>query len=274
MHNNKINGTIPREIGNLINLQSLNLSSNALTGPIPSEFSKLVNLKALQLERNSFATDFPAPITKLVNLQRLTLQNNQFTGVLPASLGDMVNLQYLDLGFNNFTGSLPFSIADLLPWERLTYFNMNGNPRFVQSSRSITPTQSDCSTVLRVYNLLGGSRRLPQDPDNNCCDWNNVECATIISGTWWESPQLFGVNFDRRATKIFWQRENLRGSLSPIVSNLDALLSLSLTGNFITGTLPSSLGNLSSLETLEINNNKISGNIPESFSNFRNLTRL
>ena len=40
-------GEIPKEIGKLINLKSLHLSSNKLTGEIPKEIGKLTNLEEL-----------------------------------------------------------------------------------------------------------------------------------------------------------------------------------------------------------------------------------
>ena len=50
-----IQGEIPPEIGEFINLESLNLSSNQLTGSIPTEIGALSNLKYLDLSFNQLA---------------------------------------------------------------------------------------------------------------------------------------------------------------------------------------------------------------------------
>ena len=44
-----LNGEIPPEIGNLINLERLYLSNNLLTGEIPPEIGNLTNLESLSL---------------------------------------------------------------------------------------------------------------------------------------------------------------------------------------------------------------------------------
>ncbi|GFP95619.1 brassinosteroid insensitive 1-associated receptor kinase 1 [Phtheirospermum japonicum] len=47
LYDNKINGSIPKEFGNLAELVSLDLYDNGLTGTIPQELSQLKNLKFL-----------------------------------------------------------------------------------------------------------------------------------------------------------------------------------------------------------------------------------
>ena len=47
-----LNGTIPKELGRLRNLEKLDLTEGALTGSIPSEFQDLTSLKELYLGTN------------------------------------------------------------------------------------------------------------------------------------------------------------------------------------------------------------------------------
>ena len=49
---NRLIGRIPRELGGLANLQTLELHRNRLTGPIPSELGNLANLGRLYLHEN------------------------------------------------------------------------------------------------------------------------------------------------------------------------------------------------------------------------------
>ena len=66
---NNLSGSISPDLGNLANLQELNLAVNQLSGNIPESLGTLVKLKGVHL------------------------QNNQLSGPLPQS---MINLQQLD----------------------------------------------------------------------------------------------------------------------------------------------------------------------------------
>ncbi|CAN0544611.1 unnamed protein product, partial [Ectocarpus sp. 12 AP-2014] len=48
-------GPIPRELGNLAALQSLDLGANTLSGPIPRELGKLAALRYLSLQHNELS---------------------------------------------------------------------------------------------------------------------------------------------------------------------------------------------------------------------------
>ena len=80
---NKLNGTLPKEIGNLTNLQELDLSNNKLEGEIPKEIGNLTNLLGLFLYNNKLEGEIPKEIRKLTNLQGLNLDMNQLKGEIP-----------------------------------------------------------------------------------------------------------------------------------------------------------------------------------------------
>jgi hypothetical protein len=54
-----LRGSIPKEIGNLTNLQTLYLRGNLLSGDIPIEFCKLTNLHSLFLSNNNLSCEMP-----------------------------------------------------------------------------------------------------------------------------------------------------------------------------------------------------------------------
>lgn len=90
---NQLTGEIPKELGNLTNLEELNLSFNPLSGEIPAELGNLSSLKELWLVGN--------PV------------GNQLSGALPEELGNLTNLEVLILNYNQLSGPLPQSLTSL-----------------------------------------------------------------------------------------------------------------------------------------------------------------
>jgi internalin A len=101
--------SLPPEITQLTNLQTLDLSINQLTS-LPPEITQLTNLQTLRLSVNRL-TSLPPEITQLTNLQTLDLRRNQLTS-LPPEITQLTNLQTLDLRRNQLT-SLPPEITQL-----------------------------------------------------------------------------------------------------------------------------------------------------------------
>ncbi|XP_064963481.1 receptor-like protein 38 [Musa acuminata AAA Group] len=83
LSNNGLSGCIPRELGNLHGLRSLNLSGNYLTGEIPS------NIDGMQL------------------LEILDLSRNNLSGIIPSTLANLNFLNDLNLSYNNLSGKIP-----------------------------------------------------------------------------------------------------------------------------------------------------------------------
>ena len=120
LYGNHLQGTIPPDIGNLLQLWELGLSRNELTGPIPRELGKLVNLSFLFLNDSQLSDSIPAELGNMSGLVFLKLQNNQLSGSIPPSFGQLTNLCDIDLSFNHLTGTLPRELGNLtrLGWCR------------------------------------------------------------------------------------------------------------------------------------------------------------
>ena len=107
-------------MGSLVNLQTLIIKDNReLTGTIPPELGNLVNIERLYLFDNRLTGIIPPELGNLVKLGDLYLNNNQLTGIIPPELGNLVDLGGLGLGGNQFTGCIPDSLRDLFDYADL-----------------------------------------------------------------------------------------------------------------------------------------------------------
>ncbi|AQK41191.1 Putative leucine-rich repeat receptor-like protein kinase family protein [Zea mays] len=105
--NAALSGTLVPQLGQLKNLQYLELYSNNISGTIPSELGNLTNLVSLDLYLNNFTGPIPDSLGKLLKLRFLRLNNNSLSGSIPKSLTAITALQVLDLSNNNLSGEVP-----------------------------------------------------------------------------------------------------------------------------------------------------------------------
>ena len=96
----------------------IRLSYNRLTGSIPAQLANLSNLETLDLESNHYlAGNIPPELGNLNNLQKLYLSDTQLTGSIPTELGSLVNLKELYLEWTNLGGSIPSQFGNLVSLE-------------------------------------------------------------------------------------------------------------------------------------------------------------
>ena len=93
LHSNRLTGEIPKELGDLSDLEGLWLQRNSLTGEIPPELGRLSNLKWLWLYGNELEGSIPPGLDKLSSLVQLNLHSNRLTGEIPKELGDLSGLE-------------------------------------------------------------------------------------------------------------------------------------------------------------------------------------
>ncbi|CAL4992840.1 unnamed protein product [Urochloa decumbens] len=105
--NNLLSGLIPQEVICISSLTEMfDLSGNALSGP-PLQISKLVNVVTIDLSSNKLSGDVPKEVGSCLELQFLYLQDNFFDGQIPNELNALQGLQVLDLSANNLSGPIP-----------------------------------------------------------------------------------------------------------------------------------------------------------------------
>ena len=195
---NQIIGVIPPEIGNLINLQSLNFDDNeGLTGELPSEMGNLTNLWELRMRSCSLTGEIPSELGNLTNLTSLDLGSNQLTGEIPLELGNLDNLYYLNLSDNQLSGQIPESICILsletfvgLNWNSLCppYPDCGSGPITSENSQD-TSECIECSVVLsdlnndltlNVIDIISMVNCILSDTCNYCSDFNDDGITDVI----------------------------------------------------------------------------------------------
>ncbi|XP_062222976.1 LRR receptor kinase SERK2-like [Phragmites australis] len=105
--NAQLSGLLVPQLGQLKNLQYLELYSNNISGTIPPELGNLTNLVSLDLYMNNFSGNVPDSLGNLLKLRFLRLNNNSLSGQIPISLTNISTLQVLDLSNNNLSGAVP-----------------------------------------------------------------------------------------------------------------------------------------------------------------------
>ncbi|KAG4123125.1 hypothetical protein ERO13_D11G308500v2 [Gossypium hirsutum] len=94
---NSFTGEIPKEIGSLVGLLSLNFSGNHLTGYIPDNIGNMKFLESIDLAMNRLNGEIPPSFSKLNFLNHFNVSYNNLTGQIPTStqLQSFANLSYV-----------------------------------------------------------------------------------------------------------------------------------------------------------------------------------
>ncbi|XP_020407795.1 leucine-rich repeat protein 1 [Zea mays] len=87
-----LSGPLAPELGQLDQLQYMEIFGNSISGPIPSEFGSLANLISLDLSSNSISGAIPAALGNAKSLKFLRLDHNRQTGPIPRELAGLPNL--------------------------------------------------------------------------------------------------------------------------------------------------------------------------------------
>ncbi|KAL9678510.1 hypothetical protein QQ045_016354 [Rhodiola kirilowii] len=229
----RINGSLPKSLNQLTELQVFEVMRNQLTGPLPS-FSGLSSLQSLLLNDNQFTfvpDDFfkgmtslqvvyfdtnplkpwniPESLKEASSLKLFSAISASVTGTIPSFLGELASLTDLHLSFNLLTGGLP----DGFSGSSIQNLWLNGQKSDSKLSGSIDVLKNMTSLV-------------------------NV-----------------------------WLHGNMFTGPIPDVSGLNSLQWLSVRDNQLTGPVPDSLVNLASLKTVNLTNNLLQGKMPKFGNN-------
>ena len=85
---NKFKGLLPDSFSNLSNsLTFLSISVNEISGTIPKDIGNLINLQYLDLSNNYFTGTLPSSLGRLKSLQSFSVYSNKFNGLIPVTIG-------------------------------------------------------------------------------------------------------------------------------------------------------------------------------------------
>lgn len=283
---NLFNGTVPSEIGKLLNLEFLRLAYNNLLvpAPIPPEFGKLKNLKELwmkemnleghiqesfadlssleklDLSMNKLEGSIPSGLFMLKNLTALLLFHNKLSGEIPRPV-EALNLSEIDLSMNNLTGSIPEDFGKL---SNLTVLNLYSNQlsSAIPASLGLIPSLK----LFRVFiNKLNGT--LPPEMGLH----SKLEAFEVSSNQLTgQLPENLCENGALRGVIAF--SNNLSGELPKGLGNCSSLNSIQLYQNNFSGEIPPELWTALNLATLMISENSFSGELPSKLP--WNMSRL
>lgn len=290
-------------------LDYLDLSLNCFEGlQIPEFFGMLKNLRYLNLSFSSFQGEIPPHLGNLSSLHQLDLNTYDFESPMSYILSSgnlqwlsgLISIKYLNMGNVNLIGqgSELFQAVNMLPFLEelyvhssdlynlplsLSYVNLtmlsvldlsnnqiqSSIPNWIHNLTSIT--QLDLSND--YYNLNGNIPRECVHKDSK----ENLD-PQLYYGIKGQIPGSLGSLCGLKVLNLTGNL--LTGELHDFLDSFttvcphNSLVSLSLSGNQLTGCLPKSLGKLKHLKQLHINHNCFWGSIPETIGNLLFLQEL
>ncbi|XP_060967123.1 probable LRR receptor-like serine/threonine-protein kinase At1g56140 isoform X2 [Cannabis sativa] len=228
---NFLTGSLSPSIGNLTNLQYLDLSMNALSGEVPKELGLLSQLSSLYILSNNFSGPLPPELGNLTKLELFSFSSCGVSGEIPSTFENLQSIKEFYAYDNELTGKIPDFIGT---WSNLTNLVLLGN-----SFQGPIPSNFVNLTSLVQLQL------------------NDVSNAS--------SSLSFIINMESLIT-LELRNNDITGSIPSSIGKLTQLKHLDLSFNKLHGQIPESLFNMDSLVYLFLGNNSLNGTLPRKNS--------
>ncbi|XP_060189288.1 probable LRR receptor-like serine/threonine-protein kinase At1g53420 isoform X2 [Lycium barbarum] len=273
LNGNNLRGSIPEPFKNLKNLVNLSLCDNSLEGPIPPFFGEMKSLKSIDLCKNFFDQIIPPELGSLPSLENLDLGHNFLSGKIPEELGNIKSLIRLYLVDNQLSGVLPVRLGDLMNLEELNLQNnefIGALPPSFKSLKKLTyfdvrgnklnetiPDIFELWQDLRILNLMGNSFSAPL-PGQISKLKNLTELhISDLVGKSYSFPDLSRMEFLRILTL---RNCSIDANIPIWIWKLFRLQYLDLSFNSLFGAIPEVVN--SSLNYIFLRRNKLNDTIP------------
>ncbi|XP_065625273.1 probable LRR receptor-like serine/threonine-protein kinase At3g47570 [Quercus suber] len=253
INDNNFGGELPKCIGNFsTTLTQLVLANNKISGKIPTELGNLINLERLEMQQNKFSGNIPHEIGKLHKLQVLTLNTNNFYGNIPSSIGNLTILIRLELHENNLQGNIPLSLSKC---QNLFTLNLaNNNLNGLISSQVIRLSFSLVFLNLAANQFTGV---LPMEIGN----FINLERLDISKNMFFgKIPASLGSCI--KLEYLYMGKNLFQGIIPPSLESLRGLQILDLSENNLSGEIPKFLEVFVYLQFLNLSYNHFEGEVP------------
>lgn len=273
---NHLSGQLPDEIGQMIDLETLNLSDNNLSGELPIALQNLTKLKSLNLSHNRLSGNPINIFGRLNNLISLDLSHNDLGGNIPKDLGKLIQLKVLNLSNNNFQNNIPKEIFRL---QNLIELNLQNNsltgsiPRQIGNCRNLQILDLSRNKLTgNIPKEIGKLRNLSQRLALNHNYLNGllpkeISLLSNLQHLWLNNNQFSGIlPFEigkmTSLRSLFIYKNNFVGPIPLTVGNLRDMEIFYAQNNSFGGKVPQELWFLPQLKMLKLENNQLSGTIP------------
>ncbi|CAL8178260.1 unnamed protein product [Prunus armeniaca] len=284
---NSLNSSIPSELGFCTKLTYLALSSNHLEGKIPPSIGQLRELQYLDLQMNSLNSSIPSELGLCTKLIYLALSSNHLEGKILPSIGQLRELQHLDLHLNSLASSIP---SELGLCTSLTYLDLTSNhlegkiPPFIGQLRELrylylqmnslnSSIPSELGLCTKLTYLALSSNHLEGKIPPSIGQLRELRYLDLQMNSLNSSiPSELGLC--TKLTYLALSSNHLEGKIPPSIGQLRELQYLDLRENSLNSSIPSELGLCTNLTYLALASNKLNGELPLFLSNLNKITDL
>ncbi|VAH83249.1 unnamed protein product [Triticum turgidum subsp. durum] len=281
------------EIGNMTQLQIMELESNYLEGQLPGTIFHLVKLLFMTLSENQLVGTI-SPELGNSSLWDIDIAHNNFSGLFPPSICVAGKLSAVSAGHNGFTGIHHQTFQNCTT---LQYVDFTANNIVAELRDCFSEHPGGLSTMAFRHNQLHGTLLTGRGESFlcNCTDLNLLDLSSNalhggLPKCFWDLSSLQFIDlssnsfsgivpFSRKCQDnlkyLLLGNNQFRGSFPLGLKKCKHLITLDLGGNNFSGTIPSWVSmSLPELDFLRLSSNMFDGIIPDEILQFRQLQVL